>query len=183
MEEIWKTILGYEGLYEISSYGNVRSLDRVVTRSDGNERFAKGKRLSKIKSNGYWRANLSRDGKVSPVGVHRLVAIAFLRNPEAKPQVNHIDEIRTNNHIGNLEWATAKENVNHGSGLQRMAATQAKSFMFRNPAGSVVFVRNLQAFCREIHPELQVSCMHGLVTGKCNIHKGWTVVSREELSA
>lgn len=112
MEEIWKDVVGYEGYYQVSNLGRVRSLDRIAS----NGRKIKGKILS-TKANTppyYPRVSLSVNGKMKLVQVHRLVAQAFVYNPdpEHKTQVGHKDESRTNNRADNLEWVTPKENSN-----------------------------------------------------------------------
>lgn len=110
MEEIWKDVVGYEGYYQVSNLGRVRSLDRIAS----NGRKIKGKILStKVNTPPYYpRASLSVNGKMKLVQVHRLVAQAFVYNPdpEHKTQVGHKDESRTNNRADNLEWVTPKEN-------------------------------------------------------------------------
>ena len=112
MEEIWKDVVGYEGYYQVSNLGRVRSLDRIVS----NGRKIKGKILStKVNTPPYYpRVSLSVNGKMKLVQVHRLVAQAFVYNPdpEHKTQVGHKDESRTNNRADNLEWVTPKENSN-----------------------------------------------------------------------
>ena len=112
MEEIWKDVVGYEGYYQVSNLGRVRSLDRIAS----NGRKIKGKILStKVNTPPYYpRVSLSVNGKMKLVQVHRLVAQAFVYNPdpEHKTQVGHKDESRTNNRADNLEWATPKENSN-----------------------------------------------------------------------
>ena len=112
MEEIWKDVVGYEGYYQVSNLGRVRSLDRIAS----NGRKIKGKILStKVNTPPYYpRVSLSVNGKMKLVQVHRLVAQAFVYNPdpEHKTQVGHKDESRTNNRADNLEWVTPKENSN-----------------------------------------------------------------------
>ena len=117
MKEIWKDIKGYEGLYQVSNLGNVRSMDRITR--DG--RKIKGKNI-KPHTNGnsrYLRAALCNNGKIKYENIHRLVAKAFIPNPENKPEVNHKDENPSNNFIDNLEWMTSKENSNYGTGHLR----------------------------------------------------------------
>lgn len=100
-EEIWKDVKGYEGLYEISNLGRCYS-------------FISSKILSKCRnSNGYYDYHLYKDGKRKRFSAHRLVAIAFIPNPENKPEIDHIDTIRDNNYYKNLRWATPTENKNN----------------------------------------------------------------------
>ena len=99
-KEIWRPIKGYEGWYEVSSYGRVRSLDRVIIHSDGRKRLFKGRILKPKKyQNGYLFCDLCKNGQMKNVIIHRLVAQAFLPNPDNLPEVNHKDENKTNNFI------------------------------------------------------------------------------------
>ena len=109
MKEIWKDIEGYEGLYQVSNLGRVKSKHRV------SERILK----PSINSRGYMLVILSKNGEYKSGKVHRLVAQSFIPNTENKPQVNHIDENKTNNMASNLEWVTVKENINHGTRTER----------------------------------------------------------------
>ena len=112
-KEIWKDIEGYEGIYQVSNWGRVRSLDRFVNAKGNSKEFKKGIifKLSKTRK-GYLCATLS-NGHAKKKTVHRLVAQAFIPNPMNKPQVNHIDGNKINNKADNLEWVTGKENVWH----------------------------------------------------------------------
>lgn len=110
MEE-WKLIKNYEGLYEVSNLGRIRSLDKLVKGRKGTEYIKKGKILKQIKHvNGYMKIGLTKDGKRKTFLVHRLVAEAFISNPENKPYIDHINTIRDDNRVENLRWATASEN-------------------------------------------------------------------------
>ena len=107
MEE-WKDIEGYEGLYQVSNLGNVRALKFYHSRN--NIHLLK----PTVNKYGYCVVGLHKDKKVKQYRVHRLVAIAFLPNPDNLPYVNHIDCDKTNNSLTNLEWCTQSENVKHG---------------------------------------------------------------------
>ena len=126
MEEVWKPVKGYEGLYEVSNTGKVRSLDRETTyrlRSTTTQRLFKGKILNTYSVNGYRIVAISKtvDGRsiTERVLVHRLVAESFIPNPNGLPEVNHIDEDKTNNCVQNLEWISHRENALHGTALER----------------------------------------------------------------
>lgn len=119
MKEIWKVIAGYEN-YEVSNLGNVRSLNYNHTGKIKKMRFNHNKE-------GYVIVGLCTKGKRKNFSVHRLAAQAFIPNSFKKPQVNHIDECKTNNCIDNLEWVTAKENANHGTHNARISAARKNS--------------------------------------------------------
>lgn len=112
--EIWKKIIGFEKQYEISSIGNLRSIDRLVNHYRGGKRLYKGSiKNTRLNDKGYYRCNLKKDGKRYDFTIHRLVAIAFLDKAENKEIINHINGIKSDNRIENLEWCTASENVIH----------------------------------------------------------------------
>lgn len=114
--EQWKEIKGYEGRYEVSNYGNVRSF---LFYSPKRKEYLLRKQPRLLRQNnthdGYKRVALSKEGKMKHITVHRLVAMAFIPNPDNAPAVNHKDEDITNNHVSNLEWCTNKYNSNYGT--------------------------------------------------------------------
>jgi hypothetical protein len=112
--EIWKDIEGYEGLYQVSNYGNINSLDRYVNHRGGLKRQKGMPKKKQPHKEGYWSIFLSKNGIAKSYLIHRLVAIAFIPNPENKLQVNHKDLNRANTHVDNLEWCTNQENAIHG---------------------------------------------------------------------
>ena len=110
--EVYSPIEGFND-YLITSQGRVLSL-----------KYGKLKELNQVNDgHGYYYVNLSKNGKPYNKKVHRLVAQAFIVNPDNKPCINHIDENKTNNHASNLEWCTYKENNNHGTHNERMSKT------------------------------------------------------------
>lgn len=120
MEEIWKPVVGYEGFYEVSNIGRVRSLARIVECNDGRKRKIKDRILKGSSySGGYSGVTLHKDGCTKTANIHRIVAEAFVPNPLEKEEVNHKDENPSNNHASNLEWVTHKENLNYGTRQER----------------------------------------------------------------
>jgi hypothetical protein len=114
MEEIWKPVLGYEDYYEVSTYGNVRSVNRIIINSNGIKFNYKSRKLKPASNkDGYLQVGLSKNCKTNSYCIHQLEAIAFIPNPENKPTVNHKDGIKINNYIDNLEWATKSEQTIH----------------------------------------------------------------------
>ena len=111
----WINISGFEGLYQVSTNGMVKSLARVVIRSNGRPIHYKEKILSPATNKGYLYVYLWKDGEPHKKWVHRLVAEAFIDNPDNLPQINHKDEDRTNNSVENLEWCDAAYNSNYGT--------------------------------------------------------------------
>ena len=115
-EEIWKDVVNYEGYYQVSNLGNVRSLPHITI----NQRKRKG-RMRKPYTNwkGYLAVCLCKDGKCKSYQVHRLVAQAFLPNPNNYPMINHKDENKKNNNVSNLEWCDVTYNNNYGNRTKR----------------------------------------------------------------
>ena len=128
--EVWRDIVGYEGIYQVSNLGRVRSLDRLVRGARGMRRIL-GKVLSnRILPNGYNYVGLSKEHHSVHHYVHRLVAQAFIPNPDNISDVDHIDGDKTNNCVENLRWCTHKQNINYAieSGSFNPSAT-TKAFL------------------------------------------------------
>lgn len=141
--EEWKPVVGYEGLYEVSDWGNVKSVDRWITNSLGRKRFWKGQILKKVfNSDGYHIITLHDFNHKQHEGkVHRLVAEAFIPNPENKQEVGHLKtmenglEDKTANEAWNLQWMTRPENANYGTITERLSKSRMGE---KNPMYGVV---------------------------------------------
>lgn len=158
MKTLWKTINGYEN-YEVSTKGAVRRTDT--------------KKYLKLQNNaGYKTANLFKNGKCKNIGVHRLVAEAFIPNPENKSCVHHLDENRSNNHLENLEWVTHVENIKY-------AADRIRATMLQQKNGTPIYchqVRKVFYSQAEAARELNISTVgiNAALTGKQRTTKGYT---------
>ena len=116
--EIWKDVVGFEGLYKVSNKGNVYS----VRRRDSRGIKCGGRRLKPTHTrNGYLKVDLHNNGKRKTKHIHRLVTEAFIPNPESLPQINHIDEVKDNNNVENLEWCDSSYNINYGTRTERVS--------------------------------------------------------------
>ena len=114
INEVWKDIKGYEGLYQVSSLGRVKSLPKY--------HFNYCRILKPVKTAGYLRVCLHKSFNQKDHLIHRLVAEAFIPNPANLPQVNHKDEDKNNNNVSNLEWCTSEYNMNYGTRLSKVSA-------------------------------------------------------------
>lgn len=130
MKEEWKDIKGYEGIYQVSNLGKVRSLP-----GKSKTRCYKGKELKlTVTSIGYLSVSLSR----KTYKVHRLVAETFIINKNNYPCVNHIDEDKTNNNVNNLEWCTYKQNNNHGTRNMRISQNEGRKIIQYDLQGNMI---------------------------------------------
>jgi len=125
MKEIWCDIKGYEGMYQISNLGHVRSLDRWEWNGI-NFWHRKGQLMKTYeKENGYWFVTLRKNNKPKCFYVHRLVAQAFIPNPKELPEINHKSEVKSENFVENLEWISCKDNNNYGTKNERMKTNKS----------------------------------------------------------
>lgn len=128
--ELWKDIQGYEGYYQVSNFGRIKSLSRFLNYVDGQVRFMEGKIIQpRICVAGYALLNLHKDGKQLTVQVHRVVALHFLERTSFELIVHHIDEDRLNNKVENLEWVSRSFNTLYGDSPKKIANSKKKSII------------------------------------------------------
>lgn len=160
MNEFWIPIKGYEGLYEISNTGKVKTLGNFPKLRNRVVGILKGGN-----ARGYLSLVLTdHAGKRKAYLVHRLVAISFLENPNNFRCVNHKDEDKENNHVDNLEWCTDLYNKEYSS---------RKIFILKSPTGEIVETKNLSRFCRE--NSLLQGNMSKVTAGNRTFHRGWSM--------
>ena len=163
MQEIWKTVIIdgeiYEN-YEVSNLGKIRSLNYRHT--------GVVKELKLRVSHGYLQVHLCKNGKVKYYRVHRLVAFAFIENdnPTEKIEVNHINEIKTDNRVENLEWVTPKQNSNHGTRTERVAKAQRGRKSKRSKKVICVETGIVYGSTREVERKLGLA--HNNICNCCN---------------
>jgi hypothetical protein len=126
MFEVWKPVVGYDGLYEVSNFGNVKACAKPKLHR-GHVQHTPERLLKPAIIRGYCSVKLVKCGVYKNHYVHRLVAEAFIDNPNNLSEINHIDEIKSNNRVDNLEWCDRNYNVNYGTGqLRRVASVKLK---------------------------------------------------------
>lgn len=144
-EEIWKDIKGFEGTYQVSSLGRVKSLERYVYgRTDRSSRIHKERILRPgLTDRGYLQVRLSLNNKSTSYSIHKLTAIAFIANKENKLTINHINGIKTDNRVSNLEWSTHSENIKHAfeTGLSK-APNGERNGLSKLNSTQVIDIRN-----------------------------------------
>lgn len=175
--EEWRPVKGYEGKYEVSSFGRVKSIDRTIKQSDNSTRFFEGKIL-KQRPNKYGYPTVKLSGPVDKnitkrlFLVHRLVMDAFVPNPDNLPMVNHRNEVKTSNYPDNMEWCDAKYNANWGTGISRRAQSQRSEVLQINPKNGEIVNRyeGVNSVKSDgFNPPSIVRCCNL----KYNTHKGW----------
>ena len=165
-KEIWKDIEGFEGLYQVSNMGRVKSLNYRRTGKEG---------ILKPLNDGrcYQQVKLWKDGKKKWYKIHRLVAQAFLDNSENLPEVNHLDQDKTNNKVENLEWCTSKQNCNYGTRNERMAEKHCKPVIAIHKVSGLIL-----EFTSAREAERMTGIYHSSITrccqGKQKTAKGYT---------
>ena len=151
MIEEWKPIVGYEDLYMVSSNGQVKSLGRYSYRKDGRFNYYPPKMMHLAPdAKGYMRVRLTKDGKSVTRLVHRLVAEAFIPNPNMLPQVNHINELKHDNRVENLEWMSCSDNVNHATGKIRCGQAHEFPVIMIDANGDCTEFTSATAAAREL---------------------------------
>ncbi len=146
MNEIWKDIKGYEGLYQVSNLGKVKRLSRIMIDSLGRKINISEKILKPsftTKNNGYYLVKLTKNKKSKMYLLHVLVAKNFIPNPLGLPQVNHKDENKLNNSLNNLEWCTVKYNNNYGTKRERLSKNHSLAGTEKTMKKVMQFDKNL----------------------------------------
>lgn len=158
--EVWKDIEGFEGLYQVSNMGRVRSLDR----KDKNGQFRNGRVLAdKHNNRGYHTVALHRDGNTKYRFVHRLVAETFIPNLDGLPEINHKDEDKTNNTVSNLEWCSRSYNNTYGTRLERVAKALECPIYAITSSGKRRYFDSVNEAARVLGLKRQgiTNCLHG----------------------
>lgn len=199
MEEIWKPISNFEGLYEVSNLGNVRSVDRIKTQWNRYQNVKvkyKGQLLKKHKLRGYYAVNMWKNGKMYNKQIHRLVAQAFIPNQDNFPIVNHIDGNKTNNRVENLEWCSYSHNTKeayriglktisdkHKQATRKLGLQSGKKIAQKDLLGNVIkiFDSGRQA---SIELNINQGCISMCCNGKRKSVGGykWEYIEAKEMS-
>ena len=161
MKEEWRDIKGFEGKYQISNLGNVKSLNYNNT---GKPNLLKPTKLA----NGYLQVSLCKNGKRIGKLVHVLVSEAFIPNPFELPQINHKDENKENNCVDNLEWCDAKYNINYGTGIKRSAEARTGIYGRNSSCKPVLCVETNIIYSGTYEAQQKTGTKNGNISLVCN---------------
>lgn len=190
--EVWKDIPNYEGYYQISNLGRIKSVARKVKYQNSYRNVKEKLKKTFIGKQGYERVELSKNGKTKKYNVHRIVANVFISNPLNKETVNHINGIKTDNRVENLEWATRSENELHAYkiGLAKNSEKQrnvARLYCKENKIKSIIqldldgnFIKEWKS-AREVEEKINISRKNisQCITGKNKTAGGYKWLTKE----
>lgn len=168
INEIWKDIQGYDGIYQISNYGKVKICEHIIYTKDNVLIKVKERIMKTFITRGYEQVILQKNGKSKHYQVHRLIAQSFIPNPENKPQVNHINGIKTDNRLENLEWCTQRENQIHAykTGLQK--SLKGIENIMSKPVIRIDFLGNvLEEYGSTMEAERKTGIYHSNISKCC----------------
>lgn len=178
--EIWKDVVGYEGLYQVSNYGRLKSLTKRCRIPNNTYISVPCERILVFDIiNGYCKITLCKNGKTQKTSVHRIESLAFTPNPENKPCIDHIDGNRMNNCLYNLRWCTVKENMNNDITIQRISKSKMGVM---NPFSKRVVQYNLDGSIVKVWDSIRIAEKEGgfdssaiskCCKGKYKNHKGF----------
>ena len=156
--EVWKDVKGYEGYYQVSNLGRIKSLSRKVKNHSGFKKVLKEKILKvHIGKTGYYVVDLKKESQRKTFKIHRLIALHFIKNPNNKKCINHINGVKTDNSLKNLEWCTIKENNNHAikKGLVKNHGVFNKKSKFKEQ--DVIYIKNSHERATDLAKKFNVS--------------------------
>lgn len=170
--ELWRDIRGYEGIYQVSNLGRVRSL-----------KFGRVRILHQASLRGYKRVGLSKDGVLKTYQVHRLVAEAFIPNADNKPQVDHINGMRDDNRSCNVRWTTAQENnlnpITREKHIGKLVNREDQSIMVDQYTKSGELVKTYNSISETSKYGFSFGCVSRCVKGERKTHKGYVWVAKK----
>ena len=138
-QEYWRDIPQWEGFYQASTLGRIRSIDRWVDQNGMEPRFYRGLILSAVSDkDGYLRVSLHKSGYSQMFTIHRLVALSFIYNPNNYSEINHKDEIKTNNRVDNLEWCTVEYNLLYSNSIEKACSARKRKVEQRRRDGTLL---------------------------------------------
>ena len=176
--EEWRPVVGYEGLYEVSNYGRVKTKYTKTRIKDTKNKIMR----QKHDNHGYFRVNLAKDGKQKALLISRLVAMAFIPNPNNLPHVGHDDDNKENNHVSNLYWTDPAENNSHNGKRERLVEKRkAKMPQIIEKLSTPVIGTNIETGEEIRFPSMQEAQRNGFKSGKISMccagkratHKGY----------